>query len=399
MKLVLVAFLCVAFGSFGEDRGLPGPASAADPDWPFPLEQRSRLVFVHPLVNYAINPVWQREWESSLACANGVQITSGSVSTEDLYTDLVVNITEPLGGRFRFIYRTVWLEGWHLDQEVQQHWLGFEGRFVGRFSAYLQTHPASDKEDLDLKAGLLWTDASRRKYLRLGVLWDDFMYGRKNDVGGQSEQESVSATWELRGQTGRWEIFSTGRYGSEYRRTYPDSELSPVVSAASGRSEGGELRLRHVWADTKFVAAELSHYRFQAAEQVRSDAESYDYRNEFVHLKALGVVPLGDTWGLRPEINWLRQWSAASGRREFAHEREDFFPALFVELRAAGKSIWELGYMAVHYQWAGVDGFTDKVKLGWTYALLPTARFQVSLSHEVDLNRFGGFNIQYQMNF
>jgi len=156
-----------------------------------------------------------------------------------------------------------------------------------------------------------------------------------------------------------------------------------------------------------FAGVEASHYRFEAEDQGRGSADDLAYANEYVHLRGLGVVAVGGPWGLRPEVHWLRQWASSAGRRDFTHRREDFFPALFVELRTPGKSTWELGYMAAHYGWdyaSGAwrdesDGFTDKIKLGWTYAFRPDARLQLSLSHELDLDRFGGGNVQYQMNF
>ena len=386
---------------------LPDQANSGNEDWPFPDELRSRLVFVHPLVNYAVNPVWQRDWERHLVSTGGVQTTVGSVATEDLYTNLTLNITEPLGGRFRFLYRMAWREGLHLDVARQEQWLGFEIGLFNRVAAYLQVNPTPDKEEFDLQAGLLLTDESRERYLRVSLRMDDFMYEQKNGLGGISQEEPVGVQWELRHQTGRWELFSTGRYGSGSRRSYPDSVLSPSV-AGSFRQDGvSTVRLRHVWTDLDFAGFEASHYRFEASEQRRDGVAGFEYANEFVHLRGLGMVGIGGSWVLRPEIHWLRQWAAATGRYEFDHRREDIFPAVFVELHAPGKSTWELGYMASHHQWNFVaggttdnhDGYTDKIKFGWTYAFLPTARVQFSLSHELDLDRFGGGNVQYQMNF
>lgn len=383
------------------------PATSAADDWPFADEFRSPLLFVHPMVNYAINPVWQREWERHLVNSNGVQTTVGSVSTEDLYTDLTLNITEPLGGRFRLLYRMIWREGLHLDLARQEHWLGFEMGLVGKLAAHLQVHPTPDKNEFDLLAGLMLTDESREKYLRVSLRLDDFMYEQKNGEGGTSQEEAVAVQWELRHQTGRWELFSTGRYGSGSRRAFPDSALSPTVAGSYRREGASTVRLRHILSEPDFLAVEASHYRFLAAEQGRDGAACFDYSHEFVHLRGLGVMGIGGPWGLRPEIHWLRQWAADAGPRDFTHNRKDFFPALFVELHAPGKSTWELGYLASHHQWDYTAGdwtdtrnaYTDKIKLGWTYAFLPTARFQFSLSHEVDLDRFGGGNIQYQMNF
>ncbi len=385
---------------------LSQPATAQS-DWPYPDKLRSRLVFVHPLVNYAVNPVWQRQWERNLVRANGVQATVGSVSTDDLFTDLTVNITEPLGGRFRFLYRMIWQDGLHIDTSRQEHWLGFEMGLTGPVSAYLQVHPAPDKEEFDLLAGLMVTDAARERFLKAGLRLDDFLYEKKNDRGGVSQQESVSIQWEGRYQTGNWEVFSTGRYGSGWRRAFPDSVLSPEVAGSCLDDDTATLRLRYLLAEPGFVGAEVSHYRFKAGENRRDGLPGFQYTNEFVHLRGLGVVNLGGPWGLRPEIHWLRQWTAANGRRTFDHRREDFFPAVFCELHAPGKSTWELGYMGIHYQWDHLvgdwsdnrSGYTDKIKFGWTYAFLPTARLQFSVSHELDLDRFGGGNVQFQTVF
>jgi hypothetical protein len=381
--------------------------AGASGDWPFPDELRSRLVFVHPLVNYAVHPAWQRQWEQSLARGNGVQITVGSVASEDLMTDVRLNVSEPLDDRFRFLYRINWLDGLHLDRDRQQHWLGFEARLAGGLSGQIQVHPAADKEEFDLMAGFLLTDTARLRYLRLGLRFDDFMYTEKNAAGGSSDSEPVSLQWELRQRQGRWEIFSEGRYGSSSRRTFPDSTLAPDIAAFSERQGCMAVRLRYLFAEEEFVALETNHYTFAASESGREPDAGFAYANEYLHVEGLAVLRLGGAWGLRPEVHWLRQWASSSGRRNFDLRREDFFPAVFVELRAPGRSTWELGYMATHHQWEFREdglpddyaGFTDKVKLGWTFAFTPRSRLTFSLSHEVDIQRFGGGNVQYQMMF
>lgn len=384
----------------------PGSA-AADGDWPFPDEHRSRLVFVHPLVNYALHPSWQREWERHLAARSGLRITSGSVATDDLATDLVVNLTEPLAGGWRFLYRGVWRDGLHLDRGRDEHWIGLESRVMGPLSAYLQVHPAPDKEEFSLATGLLLTGGPRERYLRLGARWDDFLHERKNDRGDLSDAEPVAVTWELRQTLGAWEIFSAGSYGSGSRRRFPEADLSPGLAASFRREGAATARLRHVRDPRNFAGLGVAHYRFQAADEGRGGTEGFDYTNETVHLRGEFVADIGRPWAVRAEAHWLRQWAAASGRREFAHRRQDFFPAIFLELDAPGRSFWELGYMTTWYGWeygtpSGTDdrdGFTDKIELSWTCAFRPDARIQFSLSHERDLERFGGGNVQFQMLF
>ena len=377
------------------------------PDWPHATEFRSRLAWVHPLVNYAIHPAWQRDWERHLLDGGGLQTTVGSVSTDDLCTILTVNLDQPLSGRFRFLYRGTWREGLHLDEDMREHWLGFEMAVVGPIGLHLQTHPTADKEEMDLRVGLVLTDDSRQRYLRLSLRLDDFIYEHKNGLGGRSESEAVGLQWEGRYAGDRWEIFSTGYYGSPSRRTYPDPGESPVL-AASFRDRGASTTtVRYLQENGDFLAVGVDHGDFAAAESWRDPTDSYDYRNESVHLRIQYLMRTQRTFGLRPELHWLRQRAHSEGYWYFDHRRDDFFPALFCELRAPGRSTWELGYLASHYRWdftsavgpEHVDDFTDKVKLGWSYAFAPRALLQLSVSHEIDLDRFGGGNVQFQILF
>jgi hypothetical protein len=392
-RLVLIGMACLL---------ATAPAAAAPP-WPYPDQLRDRLVWVHPLVNYAFDPRWQREWERELARGRAIRTNVGSVSTDDLLTVVQVNVSEPLGGRFRFLYRLDWRDALHVDLPEQQHWLGFAAAIVRPVEAELQVHPAADKEDFDLRAGLLLADAERARYLRVGARWDDFLYGKKNDRGGVSRQESRGVQWELRWAAGRWELASAGSYAGSWSRVYPDSALSPLVAAATGRRGEGSLRLRFLTRDDAFVEAGAAHYVFRGGERRRDPDDSYGYANEWLHAHALALLDLSARVGLRPEFHWLRQWASADGRRTFTHRREDVFPAVFVQLRPGGRSTWELGYMASHHSWEfsgrRVGGYTDKVKAGWIFAFTPRARLQCSLSHELDLDRFGGGNVQYQMLF
>ena len=385
---------------------IPHPAPAA-PDWPHNTEFRERLAWIHPLVNYAVHPQWQRTWERRLLQGGGLRTSVGSVSTEDFFTVLTVNLDQPLSGPFRFLYRGTWRDGLHLDEDVQVHWLGVEMGLTGPLGIHLQVHPTPDKEEMDLRAGLVLVDATRERYLRLSLRLDDFLYENKNDLGGLSTSEAVGIQWEGRYAGGRWEIFSAGSYGSPSRRTYPDPEESPSLAAADRDWDQATATLRYLTGNGDFLALGATHYDYAAAEVWRDPAGRYDYRNEVIHLRAQYLWRTARTLGFRPELHWLRQWSGSKGYWTFDHRREDFFPALFLELRAPGRSTWELGYLASHHRWdwsdsSGEDhhdGYTDKVKLGWIYAFTPLALLQLSLSHEVDLQRFGGGNVQFQILF
>jgi len=397
MLLLAAAFPVVA------DDTVPGP----DAEWPYPDQLRSSLAYLHPLVNYAVHPAWRRDWERNLHRRNGMMATFGSVATKHLLTDMTLNITEPVGDRVRFLYRMVLSDALHLDRERREHMLGFEIAVHGPLAARLLLNPVSDKEEFDVRVGLMVSDSSRKRYLLLDLWLEDPLFEGKNDRGGLSDRETVGVRWELRERIGRWELSSAGRRGSESRRTYPDADLSPHVSATSLRDDAAAVRVRYALRDDDFVGLEASHVRFESTERRRDGVAGFDYRNEFAHLKGVAVVGLNRRWTLRPEMHWVRQWSSASGRRTTTHRRDDLMPALFCELRPSSRTRWDLGYMAVIYDWDHTAnghpldhrGSTDKVALGWTRDVSASASLTVSLSHEVGRGRFGGGNVQWRMSF
>lgn len=390
-------------------------AAAVHPDarantWPHAVGHTTPLTWVHPLANYAVHPTWQRDWERHLLQGSGVQTTVGSVSTSDFATTLTVNLDQPLRGRFRFLYRGTWLGGNHRDEDLTEHWLGMEMRLTGPVGLHLQAHPTPNKEVMDVRGGFTLADAARERYLRLSLRADDFVYERKNHLDGESESETLALEWEARWAGGRWEVFTAGMYGSPSRRRYDDPVESPHLATAYRDHGGSTFTVRRLLADDDFVALGMDHADFAAAESWydrEAPYDRYDYHNEWLHLRAQGVLRTADAFGLRPELHWVRQWSRSSGRWDFDLDRTDFFPALFGEWRAADWSTWELGYMACHHRWdytnfgdtSSVDDYTDKVKLGWTCAFTPTAILQLSISHEIDLQQFGGGNVQFQTLF
>jgi hypothetical protein len=68
-----------------------------------------------------------------------------------------------------------------------------------------------------------------------------------------------------------------------------------------------------------------------------------------------------------------------------------------------------VGYLATPYEWDYVsrDGTApynaassvDKLTLAWTFVFSENARALLSLSHEPEVNRFGGGNLQLQAAF
>lgn len=400
MRTALVlAFLVVA--SFA-------PRARAD-DWGFDDEYRSPLLFLHPAADYAFNPEWTRQWEANLVRRSGVRITSGSVSTDELLTLAQVNLTEDLTHGFRFLSTYDWFEGIHLDVAFRDLFFGLEKKVAGPVSVQGMIQPTSAKEDVDAVLGVLLTDAGRGQYLRLWIRFEDFVYEEKNDVGGRSVQEPVGPQWALRGTRGRWELVSEGRYLSASVRAFPDSSLAPGTEAFSRQYGASQTRVRYVRGERSFAEAGLAHYRYRESGEGRSPGSAFSYGNEILQGTGRCLFGFAANWGGRAELHLLDQDADATGIRDYAYRRRDIMPAAFLRRFLGTDNMLELGYMGTFYDWTmdsripdedyEANGYADKLKLSWTYRFTADARLRASLSHEPNLSRFGGGNLQFQMLF
>ena len=254
----------------------PGVADALPDDWPFPHEHRSDLVFIHHLVNYAAHPDRQREWERDLARGNALRCNVGSVKTKDFRTLLEMNLNTPLGGGWRFLYRLDWYRGLDRDLERQQHWLGLETGIVGPVALQISTHPAPDKESMDLQAGILIHSADRRRFLRLGLRFDDFQYTEKNDLNGEQTRSASGLVWEARQAGPGWEIFTAGVYFTPAERRFDDATASPELAGTMRHRGRGEVRLRRLSGGEWRGEVGAEHYRFRARDERRAAPAGFD---------------------------------------------------------------------------------------------------------------------------
>jgi len=390
---------------------LPGAcltqAAAQTPDWPFDDVYDSDLVFLHPLANYRPNPHWVRDWERGRASGNSVWATVGSVSQKEFFTDVRMRIDQPLGDtRFRFLYDLRWLGGEHVDLEVLQQFLGLEMSVAGPWGLQALVHPTPDKADVDAALGVIVADESRGRFLRVSLRLDDLLYGDRNKDGGVSQGEPVGVQWEGRYGGRRWEVYSEGHYGSQSKRSFPDSANSPDIRGLEGSHNASQSRLRWLRTSTDFLELEFTHYAFLTAEQWRDTAESFRYEDQIVDLTLRYAFTFGGgRWRAWPGVHLLNQRARATGRQDERFERTDLMPQVFVEYSLGEADALEFGFMGSRSErtLSSEDSdrafdklaWSDKVKLGWTHHFAPAVRIQLSLSHEVAPDRFGGANVQF----
>jgi len=383
------------------------PPCLAD-DWRFDDWYQNPLLFVHPLINYNYNPLWTQEWERLLVTSNGVRGTTGSATTNELLTHLEVNLTQPIGQGFRFLYQMNWFDGVHLDDTRFENLVGLEKSVVHQSGLQLMVNPESAKEEIDAVVGVLLANADRENYLRLWLRMDDFLYEEKNDRSGRSLQESVGPQWALRLASGRWQLFSRGHYSTPSKRTFDAPEASPDISAEE-RNDGNSLvRLRYRTGNWAFLEAEVGHHYFEEGVAFRDSTRNYQYQNRIARGKLLYYFPMGSNFRGRAELHYLSQRATAQGTRDYDYDRDEVPWAASLEW-LIDRSIVEVSYLATSIEWHyetrdatprdDYTGYESKLKLAWTYLFSPQARMLFSLSHQPEIERFGGFNVQVQVLF
>lgn len=387
-----------------DDRG--SPAAAAEPDWPYETGFRSYLLHVHPEVNYALSPEWLAAWERDRLGPGAFRGVFGSSATDELLVDAQWSLNPVLGAGLRFRNDIVWQERRHLPFDRRDIWLGLEQRVWRSLGAVVEVVPAEAKETIDLRLGALWTSADRTRYLQLVYVLEDLVYDEKNDLGGETRTAPRGLDWLLRLARGPWSLYSRGHWVRAFDREYPDPERSPDLAAH--RRAANELEVRARWQPASRALVELAWQQSEDAEgrsyPGEDDRYDHDYAGWYRLVSARGLVPVAPRWRLRAELHGLRRRAAASGWNAFVYHRTETMPALWAEWSWGGRHRLRAGYLGTFYRWqyageAAASGFADKVELACAFGLRDGAALELSLSHEVSLERFGGASVRMVARF
>jgi hypothetical protein len=383
--------------------GFPGAACRGEPEAPEAISFYSPLLFLHPVVNYAIHPDWLDRWERGLLARPEILGNFGSVATDDLMVAVEWALNHELAKGVWFRNDITWLQTRHSNRDVTNIYLGFEVRIWRGFAGVIQCQPAYDKEELDIRLGGMWANASRDRYVQLLYVREDLVYDEKNDKGGRTQKTPHGIAWLARLAGDRWSVFSRGRYSSGFAREFPDPAASPELFYHTQKSNDVTLRLRYAPGSRAGLEASYDCYTFDEEKQFRNTAFDFVFGNEIRHGGVRILLPLNKRWRLRGEGHYVRQEAGAAKRSDYIYLRREGMPALFVELH--GQRYWiEAGYMGTFYKWEksgenDESGYADKVKLGWVYSFKDGAHLQLSVSHEPSLSQFGGGSIQFLTQF
>jgi hypothetical protein len=380
-----------------------------DFEWTKEFGYQDRLLFIHPFVNYDYNAYWYYDWEKNFFKGNGFLFSVGSVTTHELLVDGHLVINQSLGAGWRFRGEGRWSETLHLKNVVKKPFMGLEKEVVYNSSVYLIVNPAYDKEYTDLNFGILYADSSYENYLRVGLLWEEFVYDDKNNLDGVTDQVPYALQWYARYQWDQFAIYSQGRLSQGFKRQFPNEELSPDLTSHDLQHSNATLKFYYFPSDVSILNLSLYHYRFDESKTFYADSFNYNYKSDITDIGLDYLLTLKEVNRLRLQLHYVHNNGESIGFREHIFERDDFLSALSYE-RFFGRHIIELQYMfalpswnyqssheqEVYYDYSGI---MDKVKIGWTYQFPQSSKIHISVSHEVQVGNFGGANLQYILLF
>jgi hypothetical protein len=376
--------------------------------WIFEDPYRDDLLYVHPLINYDYHPLWQNEWERNLLSNNGLRINVGSVTTYDLLGEGKLFINEDLSNGWGFLGYGNWNATRHLNGEEKYLFLGLQRHIYKPISIFLTFHPAYDKEFIDAHLGITLSNKKQDQFIRIGLLFEDFLYDEKNSLDGISEQYPYGLQWVLGFGNKKWWIYSDGRLSNGFERFYPDKELSSFLDYHQQQINRFTAKLYHSFSQKWLMEIKFSYYQFEEIKLFSEKNYDYTYDNKISDVSFQMLFSLNKNHRFRALTHFLQQRASSSGFSEHSYKRSDIMPALFYEFLIS-RHIIELGVMGSRYDWQyqgnvenpdySENKFVEKVKLGWSYKFNEKAQFQFSVSHVFSVFGFGGGNFQYMMFF
>ncbi len=389
--------------------GLPAAAELPGDPWELENGYETQLLYLHALVNYAYDVEWQFEWERRRFADNALRINTGSVSSDELLTDIDLNLNEPLNDKWRFFGQFNRAAFRRRPGRGDQWLLGLERSLDDRNAVYVGVNPEFNKEFIDAEFGYARYSKDREQYLRLGLRAVDLNWTSKNQVGGTQEQSPYKLTWAVRQAIGKdLYLYTEGLFGPGYERLYPDAIESPELAREEQREDEIIVRLTLKQPNQGFWSVLVDWYDFSERKEFRVDGFDYDYENRQLNVGLEHVRLLKERHRLRLLLQYVDQTASSRGFRGHDFERSDVLAGVFYEYLwpnsglslayAAGQP--DIAYLADNPDNSfAANDYTDKLILGWRYSFSKDAAIRVSVAQEVSQQGFGGAAVQFQMAF
>jgi hypothetical protein len=384
------------------------PTYAQAFDWEFDDFYTSNLLYLHPVVNYELHPLWYRDWEDNLYSSNSVRFSFGSVTLTELFSDSRIVINEHLIHGLWFRLDDTWYASHHVDREERTRRVGLEQYLWEGFSTFCYGDLAFNKEEADILFGISVTDSTRRLFARVAFLDEDQFYDEKNDMAGKTQRRPLGLTWALNHRIGLLRVFSEGRCSSGFHRTFADSALSLGLSSHSLKDNRALIKLYYCPNEASLWEFAVARSFFSESKEYHDSAFDYDYTNRVTSYNLRCLFRIREQKRLRIGSYYIKQIAEASKYEEYSYRRNEVLPYLFLEIERPFGTV-ELCYLGSYstctYHAAedaddyDTDSYVDKIKLGYSYGFSEKAKIQLSVSHVLAIEEFGGGNAQFLLFF
>ena len=382
--------------------------TAAPDEWLFERSYKDSRLFLHAFINYSFDLDEDYEWEKYRLSRNGTRFAAGSVSTNDLLINGQLMVNQDLGNGWYFLNRLHYHATRHYHTEEKTVLLGLEKTIYKHYSTFILIQPSFDKEYTDIRFGVSSTDQNREKYMRIALVLDDPLYDHKTKLGSETTQYPVGIHWLFRVEKNNWCIFSEGKWTTGHKRRYIKPELSPVIRFHQQQINHMTIKLYYRFQNGSLLQFSAEHYDFLESHRYYQAENNYRFSDQLTHgaVKYLMRIHPNSHLILQAHGVWMNAESCGYRAHDFS--RLDMMPAAFYKF-FTGKNTLIFGYFHSQFEWeylsrAGIrnynkQGLTEKLLIGWSWQFNKQANIQISLSHETELNNFGGGSIRYRIFF
>ncbi|MGM0508284.1 MAG: hypothetical protein ACQERZ_03870 [Fusobacteriota bacterium] len=369
-------------------------------DWKYDNTEGDPRLYIHEVVNYNFNMNWDEVFQRKNYTNNLVRFSYGSISSKDLldYEQLIINQNLDSKTWFRLYidkYQGRYHEIGKDRRYVELHRKVGENIFISAFS-----DPDYKKHTVDIGCGILFINRDKSNYIHLNYIDEDFPYDKRNKIGGKTLKNPRGLMWTLSFEKDNKYIFSEGKFTKKFIREYSDIEKSPELKYHSQTNNfgtvAGGISLNKLDLYFKFDI-----YNIFDQKRFYNENRNYKYDKDIYIFRSNQIYPIGNELNLKVEMDYVYKKGNAKGYMNYNLIRTEKILGAFINKRIQ-KNILELGYFGSFINKEKNNfkeySYIDKAILKWEYDFGPS-RLQVSISHVLQLQGFGGGNIQYFLSF
>jgi hypothetical protein len=391
-------------------------ASAAY-SYPFVVPYFDEEFFLYPFLNYDQSLEWKRARENNLYENGFIQTSHGSLTTWMLLRSEEAVFNTDIGDDFTFRFRYRSHENRHLsyDEHISSAGLGY--RINPNFSITAETELSSEKSEIDLKPGILFT--FQTVYAHLGVSFDDFLFDKKNIGAGKNNSLPLTFTADIKFDFNRLYFFFSGRYGTGFDRKWGSDPYAELISHKNHKRDL-YARAEYDITDRFKVFSESFFDSFYDEKELKDstlDISSYKFDSKLTNYKFGAILCLNEKNIIDAGAgfaNTEHSMDVIEGtRRSYRIYYSALLPYLLYSYEIHSKFTIRAGYMGSyttdektdHYFTAAsevpMNEYWDKdlVKLGLEYRFSPNASLYISAGQLVNTGVFGGGNARFNLIF